>query len=152
MTLATEWAARLSTDRQLQLTNPDARTATGNDAARLAAACADAAREFQTITGIVFDPTDADHIRVGIRGVTAYLLTYGPMEQSDYAKAQMDIWVKSASALANLDPASTSRLTPSDPDESAGPVRPDFDREHFEGLTPRAPEGGGGLGPPGFFS
>lgn len=151
MTLATEWAARLSADRQLQLTNPDNRPASVNDAARLAAAVADATSEFRTVTGLTFDPTNADHIRVGVLGVTAFLLTYGPVAQSDYVKAQVEVWHKALAGLVDLSAKTTSLLTPSDPDLSGGPVRPDFDRENFEGLTPRAPTGsGGGVSWPGF--
>jgi hypothetical protein len=62
MTLATVVTARVSAQRLVNLTNPDLPAPTTLDSTRLAAACADAAAEFEVYTGDVFDEADARHI------------------------------------------------------------------------------------------
>lgn len=144
MSLTTEWQARLSSARRIQLTNPDTPSASTEDATRLAAAVADTQANFAVLTGATFDATNAQHIAAGIRGVTAFLVSYGAQPQSEYSRGVMKDWRDACAALTSLAPGTTSLLTPSTPDTSGGPIRPDFDRENVSGIIPRAPVGGAG--------
>lgn len=139
MSLITEWQARFSSAKQIQYTNPDNSPANTVDATRLAAAAADAAAEFRSVTGRTFDTTDANHVRAAVDGVTYFLLKRGASVDGDFVRRLREDWHRQLAGLADLAPVTTSLLTPSDPDLSGGPVRPDFDRESLGTLVPNPP-------------
>ncbi|HKS16680.1 MAG TPA: hypothetical protein VJU16_05160 [Planctomycetota bacterium] len=62
MSLRTVVEARVSSQRLVQLTNPDNQAATALDSTRLDAACSDAAGEFQIYAQTVFNEADPRHI------------------------------------------------------------------------------------------
>ena len=62
MSLATVVTARISNERLVQLTNPDAQAPSAVDTVRRDAACADAAGEFEVYTGVQFNEADPRHI------------------------------------------------------------------------------------------
>ena len=143
MTLATEWSARLSLQRQVELTNPDLPSATAVDAARLAKADADATAEFLEATAVPVDLTNAAHVAAGVSGVTAYLYAYRGLPASGPGQAAREEWRHALARLTRFLPKSSSLLTPSDPDTSGGVVRPEFDPENLGGIMPNPPGGAG---------
>lgn len=66
MSLQTVVEARVSAQKLVNLTNPDLPAPTTLDSTRLAAACSDAAGEFEVYTGVEFDETDPRHIAPAI--------------------------------------------------------------------------------------
>ena len=149
MSLTTEWQARTSTARQVQLTNPDNNPASTVNATVLAAAVADATAKFYRVTGRTLVDTLPSHVEAAVPAVTYYLLSYGATPDVEYLRRARDAMLKALRDLVDLTPVTTSTLTPSAPDLSGGPVRPDFDRENLNPLVPRPATGGGTL-PPGW--
>ena len=149
MSLSTLVQARYSSQRLVNLTNPDAGTQTSIDSARLTAACDDAEAEFEVHTGVEFDETDARHVSYAVRGVIALLTermgTKGGAEQ-------LQRWYEALNRLRQVTgndrttPESTSLLEPTPEDDGrTTPVRPAFDDRRFRGLTvdpPHGPEAG----------
>lgn len=86
MALADEVEARVGTKRLLELTNPSARGATTIDAARIAAAVADAGAEFEVETGLALDESIPAHVAVAWVGVLYYLVSYSSGSDGDANK------------------------------------------------------------------
>lgn len=150
MALTDKVTARYSAQRLVEVTNPGVPAALAIDAARLAAAAADATGDFLRIVGIAYDDANAVHIGPAVRRTYARLLEY--MDPAgEFAKNMIADTREELSALrgqvgvgVRLTPVTDSVLTPSRPDTSSGDtVRPDFDAERFSDYlidgTPRDP-------------
>ena len=130
------------------LTNHDASGATTVNTTRLGLAADDAEADFVVYGQVAYSDTDAAHVKAGVRGVLAYLRSYSTAPGK--ASGEIDAFRDELKAIAKVSsrkrvtPTSTSVLTPSTPDTSAGSVRPDFDHEQFDGISPNPP-----LGDPG---
>ena len=148
MTLAAEVTTRLSTQRLVELTNPDDNSVTTVNATRLAAAIADAQADFARITGVAFDEADAEHVAAGVAGVVLYLYEFRGLPGTDFTERLRATWEARCRRLARLLPRTTSLLTPTDPDLAGGPVRPAFDPSHLGDLRPRPPTAGSSFGLP----
>lgn len=141
--LATAWQARLSTQQQINLTNPDVESATTVNAAVLAAAETDASNTFFFRTGIAFDSTNAEHLTVGVLGVTYFLYSYRGMPKSAAAEAAREEWeritgsfARTRGALTWQSPKTDSLLVPSGDDPGALPY---FDRRVIGDMKPLQP-------------
>lgn len=140
--LATATQARLSTQRLVELTNPDNSTATTVNVALLETAETDAMNDFVFRTGILFVLTDSEHLTVGVKGVVAFLYSYRGLPRSTPGEAAEKEWEEACSrfartrgALAWQSPRTNSVLQPSlEPSNN----RPYFDRENMD-LIPRPP-------------
>lgn len=144
--LSTAWQARVSTQVQVALTNPDAEGATSVDATRLAAAEADAQADFYMRTGLAFDSTNTAHVSCAVRGITYFLYTYRSTPKSAAAEAAREDWERAcfqvARTLGSLkwaEPLTDSTLQPSG--DPATPTAPYFDRNNWD-LIPPPPRGG----------
>ena len=153
MTLATEWTARVSTARAVELTNPDDATATAVDATRLAAAAADAGARFTALTGVsAISLTDARHVQAGVLGITAVLYSYRALPQSAageaaekaFADACDGIRRQSGGAGAPVMPRTSSTLDPTT-DADMGRTKPSFDPANLGSLLPAPPSAGGAV-------
>jgi hypothetical protein len=146
MTLSSEVQARVSSQKLIELTNQDDRTATTIDTTILDAAIADAGAEFTDETNLNFDDSNARHIRVGIIGVLAYLESYVNMQTQAYKdlrqqfeRAMAKIAV-SLGAEKRLLPSSKNTTTPSTPRVGQ---KPEQDRTRWDSIVPNMPGGGG---------
>lgn len=132
MALIDEVQARYSMERLLELTNPDARTATTVNTTRLAYAVADAEAEFASTVGTAFDSSDAQHVALGCQGVLVYLMQYQGLVGDEYGKLRTD-WKdqlqrlrKTSGANAWAAPQTTSNLNPTREDaDQTPPFDPD---------------------------
>lgn len=77
MTLAANTEARYPASLLVPLTNPDDRSATTVDAAKLAAAAADAEARFEVLTGLDYDDDQPSHVAAAVPGVLYFLVRYG---------------------------------------------------------------------------
>lgn len=143
--LATAWQARLSTQVQIGLTNPDNEGATSVDSTRLAAAETDTQADFQMRTGLEFDDSVAAHIAAGIKGITYFLYSYRSTPRSQAADAARDDWEKACDRVARVlgslawaEPLTNSTLSPSS--DPVGDPLPYFDRQNFD-IIPPPPSG-----------
>lgn len=148
MALVDRIAERYSAQRLVEVTNPGVPGAVIVDAARLAAAAADAQGDFLRITGIAYDESVPAHVGPAVRRAYARLLEWmdpagafaremvtDTREELQGLRGQLGIG-------ARFTVVTDSVLTPSKPDTSSGhPVRPDFDTDKFSdylpGMTPR---------------
>lgn len=150
MALSDLVTARWSSDKLVRLTNPDA-PASAVDSARLAAACADAAAEFELLVGVPFDSTDAFHASAACDAVAWVLMKNGGTVQGDSLEAAEKRFFDAAERLAltrggraRIAPTTNSLLTPSEEVPEGREVRPDFDRGNM-GIFLRPPGGSPGL-------
>lgn len=148
-TLSDLVTARWSTDKLTRLTNPDDSSASTVSTARLAAACADAAVEFEAVAGIVLDPDNAYHVPAAVDAVLFVLLKNGGTLEGDSLEGAEKRFTASAERLAKtkggrarVRPQTTSQLTPSDEAPNGIEVRPDFDRQGLTGTMLRPPRSG----------
>lgn len=144
MSLWTETVARISDEKLVGLTNPDNRAPSGIDTTRAALAVADVEADFGLHGETTYDGTDARHVRIGVMGVVAHLMSYGAAH-GDGAKSAMERFhealgvLKDTTSRARLSPTTDSELEPTDEFAGASPVAPDFDRDRFGGLVPGNP-------------
>lgn len=139
MALWDEVAARYSDQILIELTNPQAGQAASVDTTRRDNAVADAQAEFKVVAQITYDNDDANHKRVGVLGVLAYLMSRGgtaagiaKVTLEDF-RAELRRLVK-AGARHRVVPKTDSQLDPTDEFENRDTVRPDADRGRWDGL------------------
>lgn len=148
MSLVALVTARYSTQKLIEVTNPDLPGAVAINAPHLAAACDDAESDFLTYVGIAFDEANPSHIRPAVD--RAYALLIDAMDPaSAFAAALLDNSRHKLTDLRPLigagvrvSPATDIVTTPTTPDTSAGPVRPPFDPSRVPDWNPGAREGG----------
>lgn len=144
MALSDRVTERISTQRLVELTNPQDRSATSIDTTRLGFAAQDAAAEFQVRTGVSYDDTNAVHILACVQGVIYHLHLFAGQSKTATRQAK-DLWdemlekVKSVTGNNRILPTDNSNLTPSREDLSGGPVEPKFDRNKMDPLRIRPP-------------
>jgi len=140
MALVDRLTARLSANRQLQLSNPELPGASTNDTARLTAAANDAQGMFETVVGVVYDDTNARHIAYAVPGAQI-MLKVNSMGQNPFTNPEVVAWKVSLRELAGTEgratfaPKATSGYTVS-PAETG---RPPFDNVNFNDIRMRAP-------------
>lgn len=146
MALSDEVTSRYSNELLVQLTNQGNLSATTVNSTRLAAACTDAAAEFETLTGAEFDVTNAKHLVAGLEGVMMFL--HDRAQNGPDAEAHRKKFESKCEGIrltiggnARIAPTTNSLLTPSDEVPEGREVRPDFDRGSL-GIFLRPPRGG----------
>tara|TARA_R110000824_G_scaffold26620_2_gene91277 strand:+ start:275 stop:736 length:462 start_codon:yes stop_codon:yes gene_type:complete len=144
MTLSSEVQLRISSKKLIELTNQDNLSATTLNTTVLNAAIADSKAEITDETNLVFDDTKAQHIRVGVIGVQAYLQSYTNSQTTAYESLRREFeramvkLGKNLGAEKRLSPSSNNTTTPSTP--LVG-MRPEQDRTRWEAIVPRMPGG-----------
>lgn len=152
MTLASQWTTRVSSAKQVELTNPDNNPAGTVDAARLAAAAADAQAEWQQVTGLAYDDTNAAHVASAVPGVTVYLYESRGISTTGALGAFVrESWERKMRRMVSIPALTTSGLDPSKDPTGDGQVLPQFDDQAMSNQVPRAPQGGSQVGPFGPF-
>jgi len=141
MALWDEVTTRYSSQRLIQLTNPDVKpsgaTALAVDQDRADAAVTDAEAMFETIVGAAFDIDDAQHVAEAVELVVTILSARGAQstkaaeEMMRGARARLER-LASATTRSRILPKSDSTTEPTNPnEEQTGRVYPDFDRSRF---------------------
>lgn len=137
MALTDEVQDRLSSQRLIELTNPQAPNATSIDSTRLARAATDAQALFGVHCGLAYDNTKAVHVAVAVDLVVS-LLQKRMGKISEQAWEQVLEALKAAALVLGRDrirPSTRAPYAPSAEQSSAGEtVRPDTDRERFDDL------------------
>ena len=148
MALVDEVQDRYSEQYIRNITNPDNSSPSTFDAARLAAAAADAEAEFGFWTGVPFDLTDQMHINYAVEGVIVILKEKKSARNEDTKKAREE-WEKKlkeyavrAGAESRFNPRTTGIGEPSNEQVGTEIVRPKFDDRKFEDLNPDDPKAG----------
>lgn len=142
-TLTDAVKARHQTNRLAQLTQKDTRATTAIDDTVLALAAADATAEFEIKSGRTFDDTNAQHIRLVVPGVLAFLMSYNGQ---DVASQLLNSYAKRCEEFRETDV--NRRITPqtnilrgptTDVDADGTGRRPEFDRSRFRDLDVAVP-------------
>ena len=76
MTLKTDFEGRFSLAARARWSNPDTKSSTQDDT-RVTNAATDAESWFKDHVEVEYDDTNADHTRIGVQVVRAFLLSYG---------------------------------------------------------------------------
>lgn len=144
MALADRWSDFVSTQRAVELTNPDG-VATTVNTTRLNTAASYASGDFATYVGVDYDDTDASHQAIAIQGVELYLMFgVGQLTQSQFRAARNE-WIVDLRNLAKRyseyipDPQTDSNYTPSTPPTG----RPPLDTSYWNSRRLQPPLGGG---------
>lgn len=142
-TLTTAVQARVATQRLVELTNKNSRSATTVDAAVLALAETDTTAEFATYSGETYDSTIAQHVRICTMGMIAMLRSWAGQDGSETALQQFrddsERYAKTRNR-ARILPVTDRDLGPTTDLEADGtPRRPEFDRTRFERLDVAPP-------------
>ena len=124
--ISTAVQERIGADRLIQLTNYDT-TATSINTTVLNAACQDAIGEFERITGMAHDSSNASHVVILVLGAQYFLEMYKGRDNAIMANHQRNFYTacQKFRDLLLVTPASSSVLEASR--DSAG-SRPDMDR------------------------
>lgn len=150
MALSTHVTDRFGTNSQFlrNLTNHDDKDAATVNTTRLTQASAAAESQFPVYAGVAYDDTDDSHINAGVSGTIAYLKrwsTGGTTGEAGLSEFREELKaIGRVSARKRITPITDSLLTPSTPSTTSGVVRPDFDREQFDGIAVAAPDGDAG--------
>lgn len=147
MSLSTVVQARLSTNRLVQLTNPDGTGNTVNTTA-LDNAITDVEAMWPVYAQEAFDETDATHLAIGVRAVEGWLQLLATGEDDKWRAAEKAMQALAAvGPRARISPVSNAEATPTSERTSAGDTpRPHFDRARFRDVAPNAPTVGDGGG------
>lgn len=144
MALTTHTTNRYSSQRLINLTNPDLPTATSIDSARLGYAADDVEADFLSIVGRAYDDSASSgtleqDIGVGVEGVIAKLMMRS--SGGEGSRQAHDEYIERLKTLRKrVVPKSTSQLTPTPEDRGTGQtVRPHFDRAKFDKFVPEHP-------------
>lgn len=142
MALTTQTTNRYSSQRLINLTNPDLPTATSVDSTRLGLAADDVESDFHSIVGRSYDEsasTAAQDIGVAVEGVIAKLMMRS--SGGEAARSAHEEFIERLKGLRKrIVPKSTSMLTPTEEDRGTGQtVRPHFDRAKFDKFVPEHP-------------
>lgn len=142
MTLQANTTARISSQRIVNLTNPDLPTATSADTTRLGLACGDVESDFQTYLGRDYDDDIAADVSIGVDGVVAKLMMR-MASGGDMANQAHDSYLERLKDhRKRVIPKTSSLLTPTAEDRGTGnTVRPHFDRRKFDDFVPENPQG-----------
>jgi hypothetical protein len=140
-TLATAVQARIPATRLVQLTNINDDSATTTNTTILEYAVDDTTADFKTYAMVVFDSSDARHIRLGIDGVLAFLEAN---RGQDADQKRLAAWRDRCAEFAKT----TSRarvsplVAPGLPPVSTPNARPTFDPTRFADGQPAFPPSG----------
>lgn len=146
MTLVTNFQARYSNARVLQLTNPDDANATSFDAARLQAAADDIQfGEFEQICGVAYDDANPRHVAVAVLGVEWRLLRYQGVTAGGLTGARTEF--TEAAERFSIAGGGRDRITPKSSSvlreiRESPSMAPDFARGNFDDVVPNLPQGG----------
>ncbi len=140
MALIDRVTARLSDQRQRNLSNPNNPGAATNDLVRLQAAADDAQAMLETVIGVVYDDTNAQHVAYAVSGVDL-ILRIRQSGRSLFNDDSFKEWKSSLRELAGTQgratfaPKATTGYTPSSPETG----RPPFDMRNFDDYRMKAP-------------
>lgn len=137
-TLATAVQARIPETRLIQLTNINDDSATTVNTDKLELAVTDTEADFATYAELVFDPTNARHIRLGVDGVLAFLEAN---RGQDADQQRLAAWRDRCAEFAKTTSRAriSPRVTPGLPPTTYPNSRPGFDPSRFDGPSPLAP-------------
>jgi len=150
MPLSTHVTDRFGTNSDFlrPLTNHDDPSAGTVNTVRLGKAADAAEGQFVVYAQVAYDDADAAHIEAGVKGVLAYLRMWGSKQgaaDGSMKAFQEDLKaIGSVSSRKRVTPTTKSVYTKSMPDTSLGDVRPPFDTEQFDEISPAPPDGDGG--------
>lgn len=143
MSLSDEVTSRVSAAKLVSLTNPDDTTATSVNSTRLGLAATDAAADFEVHAQVVYDGTDARHVRIGVARVVALLTERkgdGGAAKMLADTKQMLVDLSRVSSRGRILPRTNSVVVPtSEQEPDGGTPRPDFDRKRFDDFVPGSP-------------
>lgn len=140
MTLYAKAVARFSSERLINLSNPDDPTASAIDTDRLQAAADDAEAMFETVTGVDYDDDDVMHVAYAVAGVDL-LLRLRAQGKSVFNDPDFKAWKESLREIAGTQgraafaPLGTTAYEPSSPETG----RPPFDQRNWDDIRIRAP-------------
>lgn len=143
MALTDRVTARLSSQRLIELTNPDNAGASSVDTTRLGYAATDTMADFEIYAGVEYDDDDERHVAVGIDGVVFHLARNAGLVAPEIEQR----WHQRLEALGKVTgrnrvtPVTSSNLQASRESTASSPVRPIFDPENTGGLQLRPPRG-----------
>lgn len=148
--LALAVSERISSDRLIQLTNPDSKNASTINETKITIAATDTKSKFKILTGVDYDNTNTDHIAFAVEGVIILLMKWAGRETST-VEAMISEWESklgqfrlTAGGNKRLSPTTDSQLTPTKDKRGRDIiVRPDFDSTRFDNIKPNAPFGSG---------
>ena len=137
MALIDDIKARYSDQRLTNLTNPGVKGATSVNDPTLNLAITDVTSDF-SLSGILLDDSNADHVRVAFLGVLHVLRTYGGISDDEGQKRYKERLneLKAVSVRQRIAPTTKSVLDPSAEQTGNRPPRPRFDQKVFDGLRP----------------
>lgn len=139
MALIDEVTAYYTTQRLVEWTNPDDRSASTIHPTNLQDACDDTEAWFETFAGTVYDNTNRKHLLLARKGVKLQLYeraSKGGQKHDD----DMREWETSVMKLAETD--ARNRILPStdgysEVTDDDNAKKPFFDRSKFRGIRPR---------------
>lgn len=142
MSLRTNVEARISSQKLLELTNPENRAASSVNTSLLDTACTDVVADLAIHAGLTYDDTNALHVTVAVEGVVLKLRAYAK-PAAENTDAQYQRWLeRRVAALAKVTsrdriwPETNSELEPSSETRGGIPRRPRFDEQKFDGIKP----------------
>jgi len=142
MTLQANTTARISSQRIINLTNPDLPTATSADTTRLGLACDDVESDFSTYLGRSYDDDLPGDVSIGVDGVISKLMLRMASGGDTANKAHESYLERLKDHRKRVVPKTSSMLTPTAEDRGTGnTIRPHFDRRKFDDFTPGHPQG-----------
>lgn len=147
MSLLLNVTGRYSSERLRQLTNPDARGLTTNDATRLDFACADAQAEFKRRCAVDYDDTNPNHVDVCVELVVLKLMKRGsaPTDAVEKQQAAVNDMLTDVARVTGRDrpdaSSSGSPLTLSEEVPAGSTVYPKFDPINLQGWRARGAGG-----------
>ena len=142
MSLLSEYQSRYSTQRRVEISNPQLSSATTVDSARETLASTDVQAAFK-MRGITFDTTIDTHVSVGVAGMEARLLKItgqpgGSDAWSDWMTDELKLLAETTSR-DRISPTTDSLLSPTQ--DTLGDL-PVSDRKNFKDYVTDAPTGG----------
>jgi len=144
MPLTSGVAARIPSQRLIELTNSDDTGAAAIDNAKLAVAAADVEGEFRLFANVAYDDADSRHVALAVQGVIIMLEVYknesGSVDRQKAWRAQLRGPLRKITHNNRIKPKSSSELTPAQEQIGGEIVRPHFDTE--DGFGDILPESG----------
>ena len=141
MALSDRVTERFSAQFMVSITNPDDQDAASINTTLLGYAATDVEADFKVYAGIEYDETEDTHVSVAVQGVILKLQN----RRSQGEPRSDDNWIERLKALAmvtardRISPVTDSILSPSDRSDETTPIRPIFDPDNFEDITPTTP-------------
>lgn len=143
MSLVTEFQARYSAARIVELTRADNADASTASSTMLTTAATDAEADFVDLVGLDLDLTEPRHVRVAVLLMEAILVEYGAglTPEAEALRKKAEARALALRKTTSRDRAAPTTSSPLDPTEERSGSRPAFDRSHFDQMVPNPPLG-----------